>query len=209
MIELISDNIDGSSFWLWGWIWLIGISAFVLYVYETHRIARIKKATFLNEPNRAAEDEIRRREQKLKEKRKQEVKAEKQALFRKDNKAVLDGISELLSTCVAPTLEVLRAVKALGGKVNVDPKTLIRVDLETILVSFRDTESLRDDYLTKLWRVVKGQLHISDVRPISEIENEGVRQLGMITYLTEYDNQKGTAFASRAASIYLSIVSAI
>jgi hypothetical protein len=47
------------------------------------------------------------------------------------------------------------------------------------------------------------------LRPLFFIKNEGVKRLGMVSLLANYDRQQGTTLSSKVASTYLSLVSAV
>ncbi|MGO9337641.1 MAG: hypothetical protein ACLPY1_09055 [Terracidiphilus sp.] len=107
----------------------------------------------------------------------------------------------------------MRAAGAIEGTdIEMDPKAVVWMDVGFILVSFSKTGNLGDAYIKRLWSEVTRAIKPPDVEgvpPLSVVRNRGVKQLGMILFIAEYDKQQGTALSSRAASTYLSIVSAV
>jgi hypothetical protein len=172
---------------------------------------------------RAREEESRREWEEKEEKR---LEADRRTLaearkreqlrtkqFRTENSDVFAGISDLLSTCTAPAAEIMRAAGAIDGTdIVMTPEAVVWMDIGFILVSFSKTDSQGDAYIKRLWSEVTLKIKptgIDGVPPLSVVKNRGVKQLNMIFFLAEYDKQKGTSLSSKAASTYLSSVSAV
>jgi hypothetical protein len=172
---------------------------------------------------RAREEESRREWEEKEEKR---LEADRRTLaearkreqlrtkqFRTENSDVFAGISDLLSTCTAPAAEIMRAAGAIEGTdTMMTPEAVVWMDIGFIFVSFSKTGSHGDAYIKRLWSEVTLEIKptgIDGVPPLSVVKNRGVKQLNMIFFLAEYDKQKGTSLSSKAASTYLSSVSAV
>jgi len=178
---------------------------------EREEVARQKEEERLEEARKEEEERQQRQQERRRERQQAEARERKQ--FRTENREVFAGISNLLSTCRAPVLEIMRAAGAIeGADVETDPKAVLWMDVGFILVSFSKTGSLEDAYIQKLWVEVTRKIKPPDVDGVPALSvfgNRGVKQLGMIVFLAEYDKQQGTTFSSKAASAYLSIVSAV
>jgi hypothetical protein len=169
---------------------------------------------------REREQEARREEgerqqrQRERQRERQQAEARERKRFCTENSEVFAGIADLLSTCREPALEVMSAAGAIEGRdIEMDPKTLVWTDVGFILASFSHVgTSLGDAFIKKLWSELTREIKPPDLDgepPLSVIKNRGVKQLGMILFLAEYDKQQGTTLSAKAASTYLSIVSAV
>jgi hypothetical protein len=76
---------------------------------------------------------------------------------------------------------------------------------------FESTDTTNDANSDKLWEEFGNIFRPTDkIAPfLSGVPNRGVKQLRMILVLADYDKVQGTNLSSRAASTYLSIVSAV
>lgn len=171
----------------------------------------------LNAPTAAEVEERdqRQRERERKrqqaEERKQIAEAKERQQFLTENREVFSGIKHLLSTCSTPAIEIMRAAGALEGRdLERNPKDVVWTDVADILAIFSRTSSTGDVYIEKLWEEVTRR-----IKPTAEwgalcgVPISGVKQLGMVYLLAEYDKRCGTTFSSKAASTYLAIVSAV
>ena len=175
----------------------------------TGETARRKK----REEEAQKEEEERKQRQQERQRKRQEAEERERKQFRTENSEVFAGIADLLSTGRAPAVEIMRAVGAIEGKdFERDPKLFVLADVGYILASFSSAESTRDAYREKLWEEVTRTIKPPDgdgVPSLSVIKNHGVKQLGMVSLLADYDKLQGTTLSSKAASTYLSIVSAV
>jgi hypothetical protein len=166
------------------------------------------------EHERSVREAESRRTQDDEERKRRRAENRERAKFRNENKEIFAGISELLSSCEAPATEMLRAVKAIeGGDIVEDPRRILISDIARILVAFRDAGGSDHSYLEMLWSELIGRISPPTgdeiQRPLFFIKNEGVKRLGMVSLLANYDRQQGTSLSSNAASTYLSIISAV
>jgi hypothetical protein len=175
----------------------------------TGETARRKKR---EDDARRAEEECQQRERERQRERRQ-AKQRQQQRFRTENSTIFAGITYLLSTCRAPVEEMIRAVRAIEGEsMEVEPKTQIWTDIGFILASFSKTGGMDGAYIETLWSEVTREIeppHIDGVPALSHFTNRGVKQLGLIVLLKEYDRLQSTILSSQAASTYLGIVSAV
>jgi hypothetical protein len=163
------------------------------------------------EEARKAEEE-RQQRQRERQRQRQEAEARKRKQFCAENREVFAGIANLLSTCRAPAIEIMRAIGALQGKeLEADPKHVIWLDVGYILASVRRTGS-GTEYIDKLWEEVTRAIkppNVDGLPSLDVVPNRGVEQLGLVSLLAEYDTQRGTDFTSKAASVYRRIVTAV
>jgi hypothetical protein len=179
---------------------------------ERQEVARKKEEERQEEARKEEEERQQRQRERRRERQQAEARERKQ--FRTENREVFAGISVLLSTCTAPAAEIMCAARAIEGTdIEMNPKAVVWMDVGFILVSFSKTGSLGDAYIKRLWsevtRTIKPPELDGIAPPLSVVKNRGVKQLGMILFLAEYDKQQGTTLSSKAASTYLSIVSAV
>ena len=178
---------------------------------EREEVARQKEEERLEEARKEEEERQQRQQERRRERQQAEARERKQ--FRAENSEVFAGISKLLSICGKQVADFMRAAGVIqGADIEINPKKVIWMDVGFILVSFSKTGSLEDEYIKKLWGAVTRKIKPSDVHgtpPLSVLPNRGVEQLMLIPFLTEYDKVQETALLSKAASTYLSIVSAV
>lgn len=175
----------------------------------TGETARRKKG----EEEARKEEEERQQRQRERQRKRRQAEATEREQFRTENSEVFTGIRHLLSTCRAPAVEIMRAAGAIeGDDFERDPKLVVWTDVGFILACFRRTGCTGEAYIEMLWEAVTRTIRPPDVEgvpPLSVFENHGVKQLGMVSLLSEYDTQRGTNLTSKAASTYRSIVSAV
>lgn len=158
------------------------------------------------------EEEERQQRQRERQQKRQQAEARKRQRFRAENREVFTGIRNLLSTCAAPAVEIMRAAGAIEGKdFERDPKLVVWLDVGFILASVSRTGS-GIDYIDKLWEEVTRAIRppaVDGLPSLNVVPNRAVEQLGLVFLLAEYDKQRGTILTSKAASTYHSIVSAV
>jgi hypothetical protein len=167
----------------------------------------------IREENARKEEEERKQRERERQQKHQQAERKKREQFYTENSEVFAGIAYLLSTCGAPTVEIMRALGAITGTgVETEPKMVIWAHVGCILASFSRTDSTGNAYIETLWEEVTRTIKPPDVDgapPLSVFENFGVKQPEMVSLLVEYDKRRGTTLSSKAASAYLSIVSAV
>lgn len=193
------------------WLLLIKIWEFLVSLWNllTGETARKKRR---EEEAQQEEEERQLRQQERQRKRQQEA-AEERKRFRTENADVFDAIAALRSTCMEPAAEMMRAAKAfVGESCEVLPEFVVWTDLGNILASFSPFVNEGDTYIETLWKEINGTIqlsHVKDVPPLSGLPNRGVKEPAIVGILAEYDKHGGTILSSRAASTYLSVVSAV
>ncbi len=167
----------------------------------------------IREENARKEEEERQQRQRERQQKRLQAEIAKRQHFRAENRGVFTGIRHLLSTCAPPAVEIMRAAGAIEGEdFERDPKLVVWTDIGFILASFNRTDSAGNAYIETLWEEVTRTIRPPDVDgvpPLSVFENHGVKQLGMVSLLANYDKLQGTTLSSKAASTYLSIVPAV
>lgn len=175
--------------------------------------AKRQKAEEKMRREQAAEAEERQKaKRELQRKHQQEAEKERKR-FRTENADVFAAIAALKSTCMAPAAEMMRAAEAFAGeRCEVVPELIVWADLGNIFASFSKFVKGGDSYIETLWKEINGTIqpsHVKDAPPLSRLPNRGVKQLAMVGILAEYDKHTGTILSSKAASTYLSVVSAV
>jgi hypothetical protein len=188
---------------------VIGLYCLVTWPWRAKRQKAEEEERRKHEAASQRNDAKRKRNEQEAEEERQRAQRE----FRDKHKEIFSGISDLLSSCRAPALEIIRAASALNGaNAGIDPTVLVWMDVGRILACFSRAVGHTEAYIDRLWSEVTSQIrphHGDGVPELSRFTDQGVEQLGMIVCLKEYDKRQGTAFSSRAASTYLAIVSAV
>lgn len=184
---------------------------------ETARRERRQEEAKKEEQEREREQRKQQREQRKqqleRERKRQQAEEKRRERFRTENNEIFAGIKDLLSTCRVQAEEIMRAVGAIEGTdIEIAPETVIWTDVGFILASFNKADSTNGRYIKKLWEEVTREIEPPDVDgvpPLSVVGNHGVKQLGMMLCLDDYDKAQRTTLSSRAATTYLAIASSV
>lgn len=136
-----------------------------------------------------------------------------------ENKELLDQVAEMLASCRAPVLEMLRATKAFSGEDVVRPPELfLLIDIVQIILRIVAASGSDVAVAARLFAGIQIRIEpsirsdygineaLQKLREFDASIDRSLKTPAMVPLLASYDKIQGTYLAAKAARTYLSII---
>jgi len=198
-----SGNLFMAVLWLYEGVGLTWVGAKILMWAERRWDRKAQEA---------AEEEHTRKAQEAAERSYRRERASTLS----ENAEILDSVAELISSTGSQAAEMMRAAKALKGAELGSTESVVLADISEILVRLANAGGGRLRAAARLFHGLRLRINpriqdtVADTEEmLSCVTTSGdLTPPGMVLLLDMYDALQGTDFAAKAATTYLSLVSA-